>query len=272
MGASKVRGWGGAAALAAVVVASTALPARAAIEGLFQFNENGGTAANDTSGFNRHGTLTNFASTAAGAGDSTASGWMASGRLKFDGADDYVQTTVPLTLLNTPVGFTAEAIITYTGTAGENWTPFLGSSAASSTGQIFFIGKDNTDNDFHVNVSAGLTGGAFTIPSSTVNVFDGNTHHVAVVYDPTGAQDVIRTYVDGVLRGTPANVSGTFAGNSNLRIGGTGHQTNERWIGTIDAVRISSDVLAPGQFIPEPGSIAMAGVACAGLLARRRRQ
>ena len=58
---------------------------------------------------------------------------------------------------------------------------------------------------------------------------------------------------------------------SRLLIGATGHATDERWTGWIDQVRITDEALEPAQFIPEPGTLSLLGLAGLTLLARRRR-
>ena len=182
----------------------------------------------------------------------------------FDGVGDYFDTELNLDQLDG--SFTAEAIARYDGAANRIWTPLLGSShgPAFDSDEIFFIGKHDGNNDLNINI-----GGLDSFSFSSGGFFDGDLHLVAVVYDQ--AQSEIRTYVDEQLIHTQPGITGSVTGSSLLRIGGTGHDPDERWPGLINEVRFSSEVLGPGQFIPEPGTLGILGLGALALMRRRRR-
>ena len=182
----------------------------------------------------------------------------------FDGVGDYYDTELNLDQLDG--SFTAEAIARYDGAADRTWTPLLGSSHGPSfdPDEIFFIGKHDGNNDLNINI-----GGLEPFSFSSGGFFDGDLHLLAVVYDQ--AQSEIRAYVDDQLIHTESGISGSVAGSSVLRIGGTGHAVNERWPGLINEVRFSTEVLGPGQFIPEPGTLGILALGALALMRRRRR-
>ena len=238
--------------------------AGAAVLGDYAFADRSGTTADDASPANNDATLQGFTTTP-DAGDAGASGWTSGGQLRFDGVDDRVSTPINVTGLAN--SFTVESVFTYTGPANRTWTPVFGSTQDPyAGGEIFYVGKTANSTNLTINVG-GLADYNFAAPA----LFDGQQHHLAVVFD--GAADQIRTYVDGALADTRTGVTGTFTGTGDtLLIGGSGHATNERWVGLMDHVRVSTDVLGPGQFIPEPASVAAASVVAAALLLRRRRR
>lgn len=246
-----------------LAVAASARTAGAVVVGDYTFNDGSGTTANDSSPSNNDGTLQNFANTSAGAGDAGASGWTSGGGLRLDGTDDHV--TTPVAVSDFANSFTAESIFTYAGPANRTWTPLFGSTQTPfSANEIFYVGKTQGNTNLTLNF-----GGLANYNFATPTLFDGQPHHLAVVFDGTG--DTIQTYIDGALVNTRSGVTGTYGGTGDtLLIGASGHAAGERWIGTMDHVRVSTDVLGPGQFIPEPGSLGASALAAAALLLRRR--
>jgi len=248
--------------LAAVfITASLPKISSAAIVAEWRFNDGvGGTAAASAGGFN--GTLTNFDNLAAGAGNSGVSGWTSDGRLAFDGANDHVVTSFPLSSLSN-TSFTLETIVSHDSPA-QTWSPILGSSQADFN-NIFFFGKQANGNTAHINF-AGLTP---TSINTGVVFADSQMHHLAVVFDDTA--NTLTLFKDYVQAFQATAVTGTLNTPSNLWIGAVGHAANERWNGFADHVRISNTALTPAQFVPEPttGLLAMMGLLAIG--ARRRR-
>lgn len=219
-------------------------------------NAGAGTQLNDQSTRGQHGTLINFNSETH-AGDSGPSGWTSNGRLRFDGVDDYVATGFSLADLRGG-SFTAEVVLAYEGTANRDWTPILGSSkAVFDDNQIFFIGKNKNNTDLQINL-AGLA----TYNISATGLFDGQEHHLAVVFDDTANQ--IRTYVNEELIHTRNDVTWTSLATSDLLLGAVGHSSTERWAGLLGSARFHAEALGPGQFIPEPTSLAL--LAAGGLV------
>ena len=259
---SNIEAWCGSfgvAVVAAAGILATASVASAATVGEWRFAEGAGATAADSSGNGRNGTLVNFADLNAGAGNAGDSGWTSDGRLAFDGVNDHV--TTPLSL-STLVGksFTIEAVVSHDNPT-QTWSPFVGESN-SGAGGIFFLGKQQNVNTLHYNF-AGLGS------TNTGVVFaDGQMHHIAVVFDDTA--NTITSYRDGVQMAQTTGVTGTLTTTSDMWIGAVGHAAVERWNGYMDHVRISDVALAPAQFIPEPGSLALMGIAAACTLFRRR--
>ena len=237
------------------------IPSSAAVLGDWRFNDGSGNTATDSSGNNRNGTLINFDNLAAGGGNNGVSGWMSDGRLAFDGTNDHITTTLPLSSLS-GTSFTLETVVSHDN-AAQNWSPILGSAQANFS-NIFFFGKQNLANTVHLNF-AGLTP---TSINTGVAFADGQVHHLGLVFDDTA--NTLTLFVDSVQRFQAPNVTGTLNTPSNLMIGGVGHAANERWNGTVDHVRISNTALTPTQFIPEPttGLLTLIGVLALG--ARRR--
>ena len=231
----------------------------------FRFDDGQGTTLTDRSDQAVAAILRNFADPSAGAGDDAASGWTSDNRLRFDGVDDYIDTELALNQL-AGGSFTLEAMVQYDGEASRTWTPILGSShgPSYSANEILFVGKRDGNDDLNINL-AGLA--SFNVSSG--GLFDGDERHLAIVFDHQTME--IRIFLDEMLIHTRSGVTGSYTGSSRLLIGATGHATDERWVGWIDQVRITDEALEPAQFIPEPGTLSLLGLAGLTLLARRRR-
>ncbi|WP_373026189.1 LamG-like jellyroll fold domain-containing protein, partial [Thioalkalivibrio sp.] len=177
--------------------------------------------------------------------DAPAILWSNDTWLLFDGVSDVEPTDLSLTQLS-GTGFTAEAIIQYTGEGDRTWSPIFGSSEETfSHDQILNIGKVDGNNDLRVNI-AGL--GPFSV--SGTRLFDGQERHVAVVVGP----EEIHVYVDQTRIHTRDNQTGTVTASSDLLIGATGHAADERWLGWIGPARITAAALEPSQFLIADGS------------------
>ncbi len=104
---------------------------------------------------------------------------------------------------------------------------------------------------------------------------DGNWHHIALTYDPTGndGSPLFRLYKDYVQVATlaPANNGAIVYDGGVMTFGG--RPDGNGFSGTLDEVRLSDSVLTSGEFlvataIPEPGVL----VGCLGGLAMIRRR
>ena len=154
--------------------------------------------------------------------------WASDGAMQFDGVSDVVNTGFPVGSI-AGRSFNIEAIVQYAGTVERTWTPIFG---ANSDVNRLFIGKGN-ETDSLVIWMGGL--GSFGV--SGTGLFDGQERRLSIAFDD--AANEVRVSVDGVVVNTEANVSGSFSATGDLLIGGVGHDTNQRWIGTVRDVRVS---------------------------------
>ena len=173
-------------------------------------------------------------------GTDLASGASTSYALEFTGATgDFVQAN------------------SYTGIGGNNprsVTAWIKTSEVSSNDTIVSWGANATGNRFTVRENAGWGGGQLQalrcevqggFITGTMEVSDGQWHHVAITFDGGGTSDV-KMYVDGKLD-TPSNIGDLTLDTDNtantVAIGAW--PTGERvMIGIIDDVRIYDHALS----------------------------
>lgn len=101
---------------------------------------------------------------------------------------------------------------------------------------------------------AGKSAGVSYTYTGTTGLYDGQWHHVAVVRDY--GQSTLRLYIDYVEVGANTNtgyfnevvLDGPFA------VGNFAQVTNRDFVGNIDQVRITHDVLSPDEFLPKASS------------------
>jgi hypothetical protein len=169
--------------------------------------------------------------------------WKNDGWLLFDGVSDMLNTGLSLTELNGS-SFTFEAIVQYNGEASATWTPIFGSShgPSYSDSEVLFLGKRRSDERMTIYI-----GGLATYYPEGAGLFDGQQRHTAVTFDQSAGE--LRFFVDGNPIHTLTGVSGVATGNSELVIGGVGHQTDARWKGWIGPARVSKTALDPKQFL-----------------------
>ena len=197
--------------------------------GLWHFDENTGTTAFDSSGYDNDGTLTNM---------SPPGCWvsgMFGNALSFDGVDDYV--LVDNTSSIAPSSITVEAWVKPLGTPGTYkyiiskyyvlkagaWSSYA-FYTGSTGGLYFYIGGETT---YRLSPNAGT------------GIWDGEWHHIAGTFD--NASDILKLYVDGVLvPGTPSGTAGAIGYDTGDLYFGTYRFPNGSWCfsGTIDQVRI----------------------------------
>lgn len=131
--------------------------------------------------------------------------------MHFSGDDDYVQTTYPGILGDNPI--TVEAWVKTESINNEQVITAWGSDAVNGGRFTFRLAANGADDNIRIEIKGGgITG--------TVNVNDGNWHHVAVCYDPAAAMNKYKLFVDGVLdtEGDIAQPLNLLA-NTNMRIG-----------------------------------------------------
>lgn len=134
------------------------------------------------------------------------------------------------------------------GITAAPWT-FEAWAKTTNTGTQVLLGLNGANwigsTSSHLSVNFG--GIAFT---GTINIADGNWHHLAVTLDPSA---VLRLFVDGTL---DTSSTSTFAngvpwpasGDGSVGIGYHFGSTSFGWVGTLDEVRISNTARYTGAF------------------------
>ena len=217
--------------------------------GYWNFDENSGTVANDSSGGAHNGTLTNGPVWSAG---------NTGAAVTFDGTDDFVGLGDVLDMGTND--FTISAWVKSTSTA----------PGVTRNGIIY---KRTTSSSVNAGYKLSMPNGAFNFNiadgtnykelTSGSGYNDGNWHNVVAVADRAST---MKLYVDGILIGsTDENNVGNIDSTTNLAIGALntgGAVTYQQFNGSIDEVRIYnralsqeeawavfgvSDLLAPDQ-------------------------
>lgn len=131
-----------------------------------------------------------------------------------------------------------------TGWTGERWALYL-DTESSGLGRFAM----------RINTGTGFVRYQGNAPETKIN--DGAWHHIAYVYDGTAQKPSVKLYIDYVCVATytddTINSSITYGANNAIYIGGYDKYSNNagyrRFPGLIDEVRISSEALAPAQFL-----------------------
>lgn len=151
--------------------------------------------------------------------------------MHFDDASNMIQTTCPGVLGNNPI--TVEAWIKPNAASGESIITAWGSDAVNG-GRFTFRVKQLTNSDV---IRIEIKGGGL---DGTINVADGNWHHVAVVYNPSLGSNRYKLYVDGNLD-NEGDISQALniQADVNLRMGRRISTTYTGWFGgSMDEVRL----------------------------------
>lgn len=136
----------------------------------------------------------------------------------------------------------------------------------------------NTDK-YIAAVSFGSNNGVFIESASVFG--DNQWRHIAATYDVDGAQTTLSLYVDSVLEGQQTFATQPlFFGDEPLYIGAGNYgaingQFRRNFIGYLDEIRISDEVLSTDQFltaVPEPSAfIPLIAMSCLVLMRSRAR-
>jgi hypothetical protein len=179
--------------------------------GYWDFDEGYGTTANDRSGNNNVGTLTNMAT----APSTSTSGWSGSGRfnkaLNFDGSNDVVSMGNQSSLDPQGSFSLSTWVKTTQSLAGSTYGSIVGKGqlTGSINGYgIFLNGDDSSKVVFQVRQ---VTGNTFVqVTGGSIN--DGRWHHVVGTRDYS--TNTSKIYVDGVLKSTDSTTALTTGSNT----------------------------------------------------------
>ena len=199
----------------------------------WNFEENSGSTANDTSGNSHTGNLA-----ATGGNTNYYPQWRpgkTGSGLNFDGTYSYVYTP-DSSDLEFSQSFTLEAWVKTT--APTNASRLVISKWNLSTGQNYWFGQ----NSGNFNFGPGSSGPAQT---SFSNINDGKWHYVVGVADY--GNSLMTLYVDGVAKGTTAYSGVATPGTTQLEVGRSNDATGQVWLGSIDDVKIYNYARTPAQ-------------------------
>ena len=182
--------------------------------GWWKLDENTGASANDSSGNNHPGTLTN--------GPTWTTGYIGQA-VNFDGVDDYI--SIGDSDLFSPTRLTVYAWIKRTGNSGRIVSK---DNNPTTRGWEFKLTTTNT-----VELTIWNQSGVLKTVNGGATV-DTNWHHVAGTWDGT----TIRTYLDGVQQNS-GSLSGTSVNNSSVPLEiGRAQWGIDYFSGQIDDVRV----------------------------------
>lgn len=233
-------------AISVITIMSLQSTAHAVVIADWEFNEGSGTSANSSVG-GYTGTLVNVTNTSSGAGDPVGTeGWTSDGRLNLKAATQNGRVDTNFGTSNL-IGksFTIEFTADHQSIA-QTWSPLIGQSG----GCCFFVGKTSGASKIHSNIGGLVNTGTLT---PDVPIANGQTHHVAVVFDDVA--NTYTTYFDYAPVGLNG-AGGTVANLGDLWFGAVAHSpVNEQWNGKLDRVRISDNALSPQQFFDAPDNL-----------------
>ena len=191
--------------------------------GWWKFDEGMGQVAVDWSGQGNHGALQ---------GDPQWAPGQVGDALEFDGSDDFVDCGAN-EIFNIDTNITVMSWIKVQQ-FDKNWQAIV--TKGDNSWRLHR--SNNTDN-----IAWGTSGLDPTDITGSINVNDGEWHHVAGVYD--GTQKIL--YIDGNID-ISANTTGSIDGSTyHVNIGENAQQTGRNWTGLIDDVRVYSRALTMDQ-------------------------
>jgi MYXO-CTERM domain-containing protein len=189
-------------------------------------------------------------------------------------------------------------------TAGGGYTlsAWIKSTESDGNRNVVVFAGDNTDSNSYIDLGTSNDGGLATPGQAYMRnrvdtngagasgtfggdsnvVIDDQWHHIAMTADASTL--TINLYVDGVFAATDSispGSSGNFPILNNFEIGRLGRSSPvDGYAGLVDDVQVYDEALSdsevsylfanPGQAVPEPGSLALAGLGFLTLVRRRR--
>jgi alpha-L-arabinofuranosidase len=193
--------------------------------GYWKYDETSGTAANDSSGNGKTGTVN-------GAATWTTAGKL-NGALNFDGVDDYV--SLPNLVDPSATNFTVAAWVKLSAIAGTNTQVIL--QQDGTNGKSWLYRKSGGGN------LATYLGG--TELQTTGTIATGSWYHVAVVNNNGTVKLYLNGQPDGyATRTIAAETSGMLVGRHKIP-----DTVNEKWNGQIDEVYIYNSALSDNQIL-----------------------
>jgi hypothetical protein len=203
----------------ALVITSISKGADPTLIGWWKLDEGSGMIAHDSSGKGNDGTLQGNPQWVAG---------KIGGALEFDGNGDYVDCGASLAFnINTNITVACWIKVRQ---LDKSWQAIV--SQGDNSWRLHRSGSSN-------NIAWGTNGLLPKDITGSVNVNDGQWHHVAGVYDGTQK----RLYVDGNLD-VSSNSTGNIDNSSyNVNIGENAQATGRYWDGLIDDVRVYTRAL-----------------------------
>jgi len=207
----------------------------------WKLDDTSGTSAFD-SWLTNTGTLTNFADTSSGYGDTHDSGWMSSTNcisgtcLKFDGTNDYIncgsgQLDLTGNALTLSVWMLWESYV--------SWDRIVSKEAGVYLGYTLY-GRDTGGLTFRMN----LTVSGDSMLSYNNSIGYNKWHHVVGTYDGS----YMNLYLDGNRLLAPTAKSGNLqSSGTNLNIGKNSSASGSYFNGIIDDVRIYNQAVSFSQ-------------------------
>lgn len=187
------------------------------------FNEGTGTTAQDVSGHNHTGTLSNATWTTGKNGGGISFSGNANSYIDIPNESDFDLTT----------NFTV-SLWMKTSTFGSAWAALVSKGDSS-----WSLTRYNTANTLDFNTFSPSANDL----QGTVNVASNTWHHVAIVYD--GATK--KLYVDGAVDAQASFTQTLSTNNFPVRIGGNAEYTTGTFNGSVDDVRIYNKALTQAE-------------------------
>ena len=212
-------------------------PINKGLVGCWLLNEMAGSKAFDCSGYNNHGTLTNFGLSG------TTSNWRPTpngGGLYFDGSNDYVdcgsgnifQWTDKISVC----AWKRRNSITPSNSGEGIVAKFL-----NPTNESFVLyDRKNVKNATHFEIGIG---GTYYDSSINITTYDTNWHFVVGVYDGT----TVMIYYDGIKQTATTSITGNIKSVSSPVTLGTYQKSDDFFNGTISDVMIWNRALTNNE-------------------------